>query len=540
MREFPIKFDEGITRGLRPYAKMPRNYQLLTDAVNFRVTKRGPEVPPIIVTPASWAALGTVWPYPKVFRTGHQYFLINASTLYAIDPGTLDIGSSVELQIDSWAYPSSAAGFWTLADFGDFAIFCDGGEYAIYYLRALDYTSSSAICYIGKFTGRGPRALCNFRQELLIGGTGTGVYQTGWSWPPMKRQWRNVVFWGPIGSITGDDSIADVMSGSGYSMLAVVHLIMRSMVGKPTGGNGSVYAVPFQGVPLGGGAMTAEDTISQFGWGFMPMRYNGYVWNLKPMHSAVISYGSNGIAALIPYTSPTPTYGYKHLADFGIAGPAAVAGDENKHIFVNEFGDLWRLKNDLSLEKLGYSEYIAPLLTSQYDSGAGGYKIVVSHDTLLDDFYISNGVKTYLLTEDGLSEIKLWHPTSLFREKGVLYGVTTAGSSTAGSLASDTLDLGIRGIKLISSLEIGGDATSLEAGVDYRYASGNAYSSGLYKPVTRTGQVMPLTGGVDFKIKLRNADYTRFNPDYINIRWKPVDKRVIRGPYEASHGKAVS
>lgn len=520
MREFSIKFDEGITRGLRPYAKMPRNFQALTEAVNFRVTKRGPEVPPAIIVPESWADLGVAWPYPRVFRTGHQYYLMDDDALYPINPDTLAIGDAL---VDGL----TTVGFWTLADFGDLSILCDGGACGLYFMRSIGGSLGTSYFYKGDFSVRGPRALCNFRQQLLIGGAGFGVYHgtaKSYAWSPERGQWRNVVFWSEIGSITTDD---DMISG-GESFLEEIHKYINYGVGIYIL-DGTAYTLPF-------GALDMMET----GWGYMPMRYNGYVWNLKPLHSCVVAYGSNGIAALIPQSSPVPTYGYKHLADFGIAGPAAVSGDEDAHTFVDEFGDLWRLKNDLSLEKLGYSEYIAPLLTSQYDSGSGGWKIAINYDTLLGDYYISNGSKTYLLTVDGLSEVKLWHPTSLFRHNGALYGVTVAGSSNGGSLVSDTIDLGIRGIKMISSLEIGADATNLEAGVDYRYASGAAYSSGIYKPTTRTGQVMPMTGGVDFRIKMRNADYTKFSPDYVNIRWKPVDKRVIRGPYEAAHGKTVS
>jgi hypothetical protein len=514
VREYPLKFEEGINRGLRQYSKMPKNYQSLTEAVNFRVTKRGPEVPPTILTPATWAALGTTWPYPRVFRTGHRYYLLDDGDLYAINPDTLALDFPLIAGISTF-------GYWAMADFGDMSIFVDGGPTGLYYTRSFGDTGGEAI--IGTYDFDGARAICNFKQQLLMGGFGHGTYGVNYGWAPDQGlQWRNVVFWSPIGSITEDNDLIDPGVLPGF--LEEVHDYLNWIGGKTTGGEGPT-PVPFSNVS---------------GWGFAPMRYNGYVWNLKPLHSHIIAYGSNGIAALTPHSAPVPTFGYKHLADFGIVGSGAVGGDENKHIFVDESGNLWKLTDDLKLEKLGYAEYLAPLKIAQFDSGAGGYKILVSHDTELDDFYISNGAKTYLLGESGLSEIKLWHPTSLFRDKGQLYGITVAGSSTIGSMASDTLDMGLRGIKIVSSMELGGDATGLEATLDYRYASGNAYSSGTFKPATRAGQVTPMLGGIEFRAKARNADYTKFNPDYINMRWKASDKRAIRGPYEASHGKTVS
>jgi hypothetical protein len=108
-------------------------------------------------------------------------------------------------------------------------------------------------------------------------------------------------------------------------------------------------------------------------------------------------------------------------------------------------------------------------------------------------------------------------------------------------IVTDVLDMGIRGIKTITGLEIASEGNvTLQAAVDYRFRSGDSFTTGTYKTVSKSGTVAPIVSGIDFRIRVKASSYSGFNLDYINVRWKAVDKRLIRGMYEPSTSKAVS
>ena len=91
---------------------------------------------------------------------------------------------------------------------------------------------------------------------------------------------------------------------------------------------------------------------------------------------------------------------------------------------------------------------------------------------------------------------------------------------------------------LYSKLTSGSVEYNLLAAVDYRHKLYEAIQSGRWKPVSKQGTVAPISSGIDFKVKLKALDYTRFDVDSIIIKWKVSDKRMIRGPYGSINAKS--
>ncbi|KKM64229.1 hypothetical protein LCGC14_1503510, partial [marine sediment metagenome] len=104
------------------------------------------------------------------------------------------------------------------------------------------------------------------------------------------------------------------------------------------------------------------DQLNRNEGGWMAMPWQGDVLCTKPLGDNVVVYGEDGISALFLISGPVPTYGLKHLVDFGIADRGSVGGDDNKHIFVSELGDVWQITADLSMKRLGYKEFAVDLV----------------------------------------------------------------------------------------------------------------------------------------------------------------------------------
>jgi len=87
-------------------------------------------------------------------------------------------------------------------------------------------------------------------------------------------------------------------------------------------------------------------------------------------------------------------------------------------------------------------------------------------------------------------------PSSLVREGNGLYGIirdTRASSSTTPvTFRTLPMDMGQRGTKMVTCLQVGSeDIGSLAGGVDYRYDDAGSYSAGPYSQATTGGGIFP-------------------------------------------------
>ncbi|MDI6785068.1 MAG: hypothetical protein QMD92_00005, partial [bacterium] len=167
--------------------------------------------------------------------------------------------------------------------------------------------------------------------------------------------------------------------------------------------------------------------------------------------------------------------------------------------------------------------------------------LVISRNPNFNDYYISNGSTTYLLSSQGLSQ---WfqYPTSLVWEDANkrLIGPIAASTDLSAYMASDIFDFGVRSIKTVTALEIGSAGQALTANIDYKYKMTEAaFTSSRFKTCNADGTVVPIVSGNEFKFRVKGADYTKFDLDYLTVRYKYVDKRMIRGVY-ATDAKVLS
>jgi hypothetical protein len=107
-------------------------------------------------------------------------------------------------------------------------------------------------------------------------------------------------------------------------------------------------------------------------------------------------------------------------------------------------------------------------------------------------------------------------------------------------MASDVFDFGVRALKTLTVIEVGATGQIMTGNVDYKYkVTDSTFAASRLKTASNFGAITPMVSGTEFKFRVKGADYTKFDLDYLNVRYKYVDKRMIRGVY-ATDAKVLS
>lgn len=246
----------------------------------------------------------------------------------------------------------------------------------------------------------------------------------------------------------------------------------------------------------------------------------GEVYKTLPLGESVVVYGADGIAAFAPIGRPTPSFGKKFLANFGIASRDAVGGSGNVHIFVDDKGYLWSLSADLKLQKLGYEEFFSQMI---------GNQIVVSYDQQSQDFYIADGNKCFLLS-NGLSQSSDI-PTSLEFYQGNLYGFYISDDDSGlVKITTVPLDFDQRALKKITTIEFDIEQNeSFKTAVEWKVNNSKDWKNSSWRRLNQMGNAGVGVQANDFKIKLQGNLTSGFKLSRMSIRFQWSDKRFIRG-----------
>lgn len=494
MREFSQTLVD-FAKGLRPDQNMPRNTGYATELYNSRCGVAGLEVPPLIVYPISGAP-AVSWPLPQLLKikdltTGGTDLIFISSTnpQYAYKVNSDYSITAICTGSGTTPINLSTPGPYTVADFGWYQLFHKLAMPTNILERYFD--ADDGAWYWRKYSGGGElpayasiTCICNFRGQLIAGllsatsGTdGTKGYVVAWS--RIGQVNRGKMLRGSGDYIDREDDEYDYKRTSGNYRIGPNSVIHRIL-------------------PLGNGIMV---------------------------------YCSDRIFYMPAVSSPEVTFGVTPLMEVGIPSTFCAEGNDKEHLFITSNKDVYRIKEGLKFEYLGYREYV----------GAMTGTLVISCNSNFKDYYISNGSTTYLLSPFGLSK---WfqYPTSLVWEdtnKRLIGPIAVAADVTA-SMATDVFDFGVRGIKIVTALEMGSNGQLMTANVDYKFkVTDTVFTSSAFKTTNDAGAVAPMVGGVEFKMRVKGADYTKFDLDYLNVRYKYIDKRMIRGAY-ATDAKVLS
>ena len=239
--------------------------------------------------------------------------------------------------------------------------------------------------------------------------------------------------------------------------------------------------------------------------GERPLDWKGYVYAIKKLGTKAVVYGENGVSILTPSGT---TFGLSTVYRVGLKGKHAVAGDESKHFFVDNTGQLWKLSDGLN--RLDYSEYLSKMNES----------IILTYDNLLNVVYICDGSVGYIY-DVVTGNLGTCSPniTGIGYQSGVQY-VTASSSITTDpfEICTDIYDLGVRAGKSIFSLEFGTDLeTGLYAAIEYRRSMSDDFLRTPWYSVSSIGRVFITAWGREFRFRVKTLTYEAFELDYITV-----------------------
>lgn len=259
--------------------------------------------------------------------------------------------------------------------------------------------------------------------------------------------------------------------------------------------------------------------------GGRPMPWDGDVLRVRQLGANVMVYGENGIALLKPVSEPTPTFGLKRMALYGIMSRGAVGGNQDKQLFVDEIGNLRKATAE-GIQYLGYREFF---------SAMSGNDMVIEYNPIEDEFYISDGVVSYCYTDKGLTEMREAVSGGAIFD-GIFAGITQTFGKDYRTVVTNPFDFGIRGLKTITYAWLDSDSNlTTQVAIDWRMSGGGSFNRTSFRTPSPEGFVEWPVEGTEFRLALRTP--VAESPDLggsVTIGYQVTDKRSIRGTYAPS------
>lgn len=520
MQEFGITLDDAFVNGLRPDARMPRNAPFAKRYDNLKPTLMGGVSREDVSYPITSPALTMAWPYPQLIRGKTVTLLCYETAIYTVDESTWGCTAIATKDYHAWAadgtisakaITGNTASAWHLLDFYDTWILFNGVDTVIKTgLSSYTFAQDAVTIRSGCNVGDGRVVMCGFDP----GETSYGI--AAWrTWLAARR-----------GTVPEDVSTAiDAGGNLDYNWVWWSSIGGGDML-YPFGPNEYLTGDGENGYPRVFDLWKRNET------GARPMPWKEYTRRVLPLGKAVIAYAADGIGALIPESEPFASFGYRPIAGLqtmiGVPNKGAMCGTDKGHIFIDNSGELWSISPELKAERLGFGEYLAPML---------GTPIHISHDPLEGDYWIANTDYCYILTKEGrLGGPFTLRPTNLSRRSsGALIGAAEGLSDTTETVVVETceMDMGDRGTKHVPTLEsVYSGLTAVSTRVGYRYDSPTAIAYTPWQQVNLNGASFPNASFVDGTVSIKGtrdvADIGTI--ERIGARIQYEDKRFRRGP----------
>jgi len=297
---------------------------------------------------------------------------------------------------------------------------------------------------------------------------------------------------------------------------------------------------------------TANTKKNEAGFAYMGTSSDETVMALLPLKNSVVTYTTMSVSLLSPVASPAPTYSFDTLlSNIGIMNPLAAAGDgRNKQLYVDREGELREISmgqygQGYVSTALGYRHIFKPM-QEDFSITTGKGLIVVTYNQDEDEFYISNGLRSFVYTGSGLTEIGVAITsvinlrTSLIAQELFIDSCTSnffgGASKIMGSeyvyIETDVVDFNLSAIKTIQQVEIGGSIGS-NSGImiKWRNNRSEAFRSTGWVRCSPNGVSTPIVSGTDFKICIMSSPVESVEINNITVEWKLTDKTSVRGNY---------
>lgn len=522
MRSFFVNLKEGFKLGIRPSKEVTRNTGILIDGVNLLAGKLSLQgySPSISNLPTIYTSGGVEidfsvnWPFPQVFQTDTGLYIGNQNGLYQI---AYDVTYGLVGTLLTSGYGTGITWPWTCANCPGFPIF-SSGDIMVYYdpdASAWNWWAKGVGGSAGSLWSSDwyqPVSVCYGRGQIMAAGAKEHT-----TYPGQNRK----VMWSKIGEV--------------------------KFLETPTTHDGLVDTVANT-------AGFAYDGVDDY----------GIIMRVLPLEKAFVVYGTFSIFALVPIVDPVPGFAVAPLLDLGIANPLAVGGPmkgeaSGKQLLVDRMGVLWELSSQQGRpvpKRLGYEEFLLPMQEDvSIANGTGIISLV--YNQYKDEYYISNGEKSYVYNGVGLtpidkcitSMVDFQHAqvTSGFHYSALqddAYGYFyTLFSSAKLQIVTDTLDMRVAARKTLETIHFGmvvPEGATVDCMIEWRNNKSKQFQKTPWKRVSPEGVVYPLVTAVEFRLWLKCSNWDGFELSDITIGWKLVDKHSIRGAYAGNTSPGTS
>ena len=274
---------------------------------------------------------------------------------------------------------------------------------------------------------------------------------------------------------------------------------------------------------IGSNKMNPEDDVVA-GFRQMPFDENGNnaVQKVLPLGDRCMIYGDAGVSTgKMTMVDKYPAMSFIELSRVGVSHNYLVAGDIRKHIYLGKNNEIM-LATSEGVKSLGYKKIMKELTVAD---------IVITHEPVRDKFFISDGVKCFVLAPGGMYSTHQC-TTGITDYKGIQCGFVKDNGDTKIRLQTTGFDLGIQGYKTVESVESGLDyGLSITGTVLAKYEHGGDFISAPGVTLNSKGMFTSKITGREFKIQLEgNYDSLEtFQLSSILCKLKFGDKTNTRG-----------
>lgn len=508
MKEFSFSIFDALSQGMRKKVGSRRSNKGATSLINFQLREDGPE-PYVDMTSVPSVAQMAVeaivpdYPFPQVFKGKDVFLLVTDDTVYEINKTTYALTEITLYDVYNPEVEASiiADGVWHFADFHS-SWFLYNGTSVVFKTDIDKTTWMPDRTYVQDDVTIGTGV--NFRGRLITSG-----------FDPSN-------FWNDDWQFAMECLQADLPAGLEAGINITNNFVWWSMIG---GGDTLWRFLPeFAFTEKEDSGFTLEgsrflDAIERNDMGFMPMPFEGAIYQVKELGGNVIVYGENGIAALKPVSAPVATFALIEIQNFGVYDRASIGGDIRQHIFIDAVGQVWRLNADLTTTLLDYSEFIQPILADN---------IGIQYYSNTQEFFIGSNSQCFLLGPQGLTEVHQL-VTSVFYENG-RKGVFESTGVATSLMVSNIITIGNNAQNTMTSVEVDGlyDNT-VQVAIDYRHNRSDSFTRSRFVDLNKMGWVRFNFAGLEFRVVIQAADFTTFDPSNVTVKWKSNDKRNQRG-----------
>lgn len=518
MKEYGIVLKQSLVNGLVLDPRTPVNAPYCYEYLNFRCSEHGATA--FDSVSALSLTTSTAWPYPVMMRgeRGSKVLYVDGSAdliLADIDETTLAPGTVNTTSGEGYLL---GTGNTTIAPNGaivnffnaeDIWFVSNGDSLITNHPLFTSVYSATKWPYWTKSSGYVPRAMCAFGNRMAVAGfPSDNLFDTA-LWTTVYKEWR---------AFSGDT----VTTSSGLTAFDYRRLLI---VSEARGGD---ILTPYinMAVLLSDTQTTAFqtpilDALRDSRLMFLHLDITGTVQHIGQLGNRLIVYTDKEIVQIIPTEQGLSQ---SILQRVGVPGRGAVHCRDEKHVWVNNEGDLYYMLNEYIPVSVGGRAQL---------STAIAYSCTIQYDPFFEDYYISfysYGVylKCFVLTPTGLCRNRYLY-TTLHRIGTRLCGASLDGGETSYEITTHDIDFTRRDLKNTGwfEAELHG-ITSGQIKVDYKYQESASYTRSSASILNTVNAAYLRLAGTDFRIVFEGTPASNAILSRIRVKYQAFG-RFIRG-----------